>query len=162
MPDQSHEPAQIMEQLAASRPALRRAAVLCGRALRRRCPACGRGRLFRGWTQMVRRCPTCGLVLERGEVDYFIGAYMLNLIIAELIVVAAMLVVLFVTWPRVPWTGMLWAIVILTVPAVYATYPYSRSLWLALDLLFRPPEPRDFAPEAEVVSFEELQRRRQS
>ncbi len=109
---------------------------------------------------MVRRCPTCGLLLERGEVDYFIGAYMLNLIIAELIVVAAMLAVLFLTWPRVPWTGMLWAIAILTVPAVYATYPYSRSLWLALDLLFRPPERRDFAPDAEVVSFEELQRRR--
>ena len=89
---------------------------------------------------MLRRCPSCGLVLERGEVDYFIGAYMLNLIIAELVVVALMLVVLFVTWPRVPWTGMLWAIVVLTAPAVYATYPYSRSTWLALDLLFRPPE----------------------
>ncbi|HEX9105981.1 MAG TPA: DUF983 domain-containing protein [Longimicrobiales bacterium] len=150
----------LIQQLSGSRPLTRRAALLCGRALRRRCPVCGRGRLFRGWTSLRRRCDVCGLILERGEVDYFIGAYMLNLIIAELIVVALMLIVLAVTWPRVPWTGMLWGIVILTVPAVYATYPYSRSLWLALDLLFRPPEPADFAPDAEVLPSEQAERRR--
>ncbi len=109
---------------------------------------------------MRRRCTSCGLVLERGEEDYFIGAYLVNLIIAELIVVALMLIVLAVTWPRVPWTGMLWGIVILTIPAVYATYPYSRSLWLALDLLFRPPEPADFAPDADVLPIEEAGRNR--
>ncbi len=153
------DPAQLMARLA-SRSALGRTATLCGRALRRRCPVCGQGRLFHGWIHMLRRCPVCGLILERGEVDYFIGAYMLNLIIAELIVVALMLVVLFLTWPLVPWTGMLWAIVVLTVPAVYATYPYARSIWLAVDLLFRPPEARDFTPDADVVPFDELQRRR--
>lgn len=109
---------------------------------------------------MRRRCPSCGLILERGESDYFVGAYMLNLIIAELIIVGAMVVVLFVTWPTVPWTVMLWSLAGLTIPAAYATYPYSRSIWLALDLLFRPPEPADFAPDAEVVPFERLERRR--
>ncbi len=128
---------------------------LTGRALRLRCPHCGRGRLFERWVRMRRRCDVCGLILERGEEDYFIGAYMLNLIIAELIVVAAMLVVLLATWPAVPWQTMLWAIVILTIPAVVFTYPFSRSLWLAIDLLFRPPEPRDFAPDADVIALDE-------
>ncbi len=128
---------------------------LIGRALRLRCPHCGRGRLFDRWVRLRRRCDVCGLILERGEADYFIGAYMVNLIIAELIIVAAMLVVLLATWPAVPWQGMLWAIVLLTIPAVVFTYPFSRSLWLAIDLLFRPAEPRDFAPDAEVISLDE-------
>lgn len=134
---------------------LARALRLTGRALRLRCPQCGRGRLFERWVHMRRRCDACGLILERGEEDYFIGAYMVNLIIAELIVIAAMLVVLLATWPAVPWQGMLWAIVVLTIPAVVFTYPFSRSLWLALDLLFRPPEPRDFAPDAEVIPLDQ-------
>ncbi len=75
---------------------------LTGRALRLRCPHCGRGKLFDRWLQMRRRCDRCGLVLERGEEDYFIGAYMLNLIIAELIVVAIMLLVLLATRPPSP------------------------------------------------------------
>ncbi|HEX9107986.1 MAG TPA: DUF983 domain-containing protein, partial [Longimicrobiales bacterium] len=87
---------------------------LAGRALRLRCPVCGRGRLFDGWTHLRTRCVSCGLILERGEEDYFIGAYLLNLIVAELIVVALMLIVLFATWPSVPWQGMLWGIVALT------------------------------------------------
>ena len=131
---------------------------MAGRALRLRCPVCGRGRLFERWLHMRRRCASCGLVLGRGEEDYFIGAYLLNLIIAELIVVALMLIVLFATWPSVPWQGMLWGIVALTIPAVILTYPFSRSLWLAIDLVFRPPEPSDFAPGAEVIDIEERRR----
>ncbi len=132
-----------------------RAFRLCGRALRLRCPHCGRGKLFDRWVRMRRRCHRCGLILERGEADYFIGAYLVNLIIAELIVVAAMLVVLVATWPAVPWQTMLWAIVFLTIPAVVCTYPFSRSLWLAIDLVFRPPEARDFAPDADVIALHE-------
>ncbi len=131
---------------------------MLGHAVRLRCPVCGHGKLFDRWTHMKRRCTHCGLILERGEEDYFIGAYLLNLIIAELIVVALMLIVLFATWPNVPWQGMLWGIVALTIPAVVLTYPFSRSLWLAIDLVFRPPEPADFAPEAEVIDIERLRR----
>jgi uncharacterized protein (DUF983 family) len=40
-----------------------------GRGLRKRCPHCGRGRLFaRGWTH-VERCSHCGLVYERNPGD---------------------------------------------------------------------------------------------
>lgn len=133
---------------------------MIGRAFRLRCPVCGRGRMFDRWTHMRGRCDSCGLILERGEQDYFIGAYLLNLIIAELVVVAAMLVVLFLTWPAVPWGWMLWGIVGLTIPAAWVTYPFSRSLWLAVDLVFRPPEEEDFAPEVEVIDLEEARRRR--
>ncbi len=119
---------------------------LLGRALRLRCPHCGRGHMFFSWLKMRTRCPYCGLLLERGESDYFIGAYLINLIIAELIVVTLMLVFTVASWPSVPWRFVLWAIIAITIPAVVVTYPFSRSLWLAVDLLFRPAEPQDFHP----------------
>lgn len=129
----------------------RRAAVLTGRALRLRCPHCGRGKAFHSWLQMRRRCPACGLLLERGEEDYFIGAYVLNLVIAELIAVAGMLVLILATWPKVPWSAITWVLMVLTIPCVILTYPLSRTLWLAADLLFRAPEASDFRPDADVV-----------
>ncbi len=115
-----------------------------GRALRLRCPNCGQGRLFSSWLRMVGRCGVCGLLYERGEHDAFIGAYMLNLIIAELYVALLMLVLILATWPAVPWHLLPWGIALLTIPAVVATYPFSRSLWLGIDLIFRPADPADF------------------
>ena len=39
-----------------------------GRGLRKRCPHCGKGRLFSGWSHL-ERCSTCGLVFERNPGD---------------------------------------------------------------------------------------------
>src|SRR5260221_263197 len=38
------------------------------RALRKRCPHCGEGPLFSGWSQL-ERCSTCGLVFARNPGD---------------------------------------------------------------------------------------------
>jgi uncharacterized protein (DUF983 family) len=35
----------------------------------RRCPHCGVGRLFSGWSTHLERCATCGLVYERNPGD---------------------------------------------------------------------------------------------
>src|SRR5262249_54898084 len=58
--------------LAAPRPA-----VVLGRALRLRCPRCGRTRLFAGWFRMRDTCAACGLRYER-EQGYFVGAIYVN------------------------------------------------------------------------------------
>ncbi len=39
--------------------------------LRRRCPACGRGRAFRGYLAQVEACACCGLRLARIRADDF-------------------------------------------------------------------------------------------
>jgi uncharacterized protein (DUF983 family) len=38
------------------------------RGLRKRCPHCGRGRLFSGWSH-IERCSVCGLIFERNPGD---------------------------------------------------------------------------------------------
>jgi uncharacterized protein (DUF983 family) len=115
------------------------------RALRLRCPACGNGKMFRQWIHQRDHCDSCGFRFDRNEKDYFIGAYTINLIVSELIVVAAMVGVILITWPDVPWDRMKWTIIACMIPAPFITYPFSKSLWLAVDLTFQPPKPSEYA-----------------
>ena len=117
---------------------------LLGRALLLRCPNCGGGRLFEGFLKMKPRCPTCGLLLERGESDYFLGGYTLNLIAVEVLLALGFLVVVIVTWPNPPWDGLMWGGVVLSVLGAVFCYPFAKTTWLAVDLVFRPPHREDF------------------
>ena len=115
-------------------------------AFKLRCPNCGEGKLNKTWLKVNPACASCRLKFDRGEHDYFIGAYTLNLIGAELIVVAAILAGLIGTWPHVPWDALMWSLLPLAIIAPLATLPFARAVWLALDLQFRPAEPADFEP----------------
>jgi uncharacterized protein (DUF983 family) len=119
--------------------------VSLGRALRLRCPVCGRGALFRGFFQPRERCPACGFRLEREE-GYYLGAMLLNVLVAELLFVVGFAIALVRTWPNPPWT--LLTVVLMAGVALLPIllYPFSRSVWLALDLMVQPPRAEEFAP----------------
>lgn len=117
---------------------------MLGRAVRRRCPLCGAAGLFNGWVSPRDSCPRCQLKLDRGEGDFFLGAYVLNFIAAELLLVGFLLLAVLLTWPDVPWDLLLWVGAPLMVLGPIVFYPFSRTLWLALDLGMRPPGPYDF------------------
>ncbi len=117
---------------------LRRAAMLCGRALRRRCPSCGKGAMWSGWTRLRPACSVCGLKFDRGESDFFIGAYLFNLIAAELAFAVVFVALVIATWPNPPWTALTWGAVAGTLLTPVLFYPYTHGIWLAIDLLFRP------------------------
>ena len=68
------------------------------RAVRLRCPHCGARGFRRGWIDTVACCSRCGLRLDRGESDYFLGAYTINLVAALLLAVG--LAVLALTHPE--------------------------------------------------------------
>jgi uncharacterized protein (DUF983 family) len=108
-----------------------------GRALLLRCPNCGGGRVRSG-IDLVADCPTCGHHFERHE-GYWLGAVMLN----TAAVIGAFLVVfvggMVITWPDVPWTGLLIATV--TVAALFPVlfHPWSKTLWVAMELTAHPP-----------------------
>lgn len=116
-----------------------------GWSLARRCPDCGSRNVFRTYLQQRERCPGCGLRLDRGERDFFIGAYTINLIVAEMLVFFGGIAALRLTWPDVPWDGLMYGLAALMIIAPIVLYPVSRQLWLATDLIFRPSEPADFA-----------------
>jgi hypothetical protein len=69
---------------------------------------------------------------------------MFNIVAAELIFAAIFLAIVVLTWPTPPWDLLLYGgiLLMLVVPAVF--YPFSKTLFLAFDLTFRPPMPEDF------------------
>lgn len=115
------------------------------RALRLRCPQCGRGRVIRSWFSLRDACAECGLRFERDEAEeYWLGAYTLNFIVTELVFALFLAVILFATWPNPPWTTIIWVGVIQMCLTPILFYPFSKAVWLAIDLIFRPAGPADF------------------
>jgi uncharacterized protein (DUF983 family) len=112
-----------------------------GRALRLRCPHCGRGKLFSSWFRMRPRCPVCGLKVERGEEGYQVGSYMFNIVAAELVFAAVFVGIVLLTWPSPPWSLLEYGGIALMVIAPFVFFPFSKTLFLAFDLLFRPAAP---------------------
>jgi uncharacterized protein (DUF983 family) len=109
-----------------------------------RCPNCGGRPIFSRWFAMRERCPVCRMRFARGEEGYIVGAYMFNMVAAELIFAAIFLAILLYTWPEPPWNLLLYGGVALMVIVPFLFYPFSKTLFLAFDLLFRPPAPEDF------------------
>jgi uncharacterized protein (DUF983 family) len=117
---------------------------MLGRAVLLRCPACGGGPVFLRWFRMAPSCPSCGLRFTRGEPGYWLGAYFINLVAAETIFSLLLGGILWWTWPNPPWGALVWELGIAMVLAPVAVYPFSHTLFLAVDLLFRPPAPEDY------------------
>ncbi|MEO6878871.1 MAG: DUF983 domain-containing protein [Gemmatimonadaceae bacterium] len=114
------------------------------RALLLRCPRCGGKGVLRSWLKMKEHCPTCGLVLERGEsADFWMGAYVFNLAIGEVIAIGVPILWMILSAPQQPWTQIEIVAIILCIGLPFAFFPISRTLWLAWDLSFRPSEPGD-------------------
>lgn len=116
-----------------------------GRALGLRCPNCGGEPIFRSWFRMRPYCPACGIPLERGESGYQVGSYMFNIIASELIFAIVFIVVLIATWPDPPWNLLQYGGIALMVLAPFLLYPFSKTLFLAFDLLFRPATPEELS-----------------
>ena len=108
------------------------------RAIRLRCPNCGARGLFSSWFRMLPNCPVCGIATERGEDGYVVGAYMFNIMAAELFWVGLAVVVVLLTWPEPPWNLLLVGGGILMIGLPFLFYPFSKTIFLAFDLLFRP------------------------
>lgn len=117
----------------------RRAAIL-------HCPRCGGRGILATWFRLAGHCPRCGLALERGEKsDFWIGAYVFNLAFGELLAIGIPIVWIIMTWPNPSWgrVQILAAVLCVLLPILF--FPFSRTLWLAWDLSFRPTEPGDHA-----------------
>lgn len=122
------------------------------RGVAKRCPRCGGGGIYDSWFRMKERCPSCGYLFER-EPGFFVGAYLINFAIAEgFLFVLAMG---FVAWKsNNPDAGVTIPIaigVVLAVVGPLVCYPYSRTIWSALDLLMTPLEVREIVEAADAI-----------
>lgn len=127
---------------------LPRARTLFSRALRLRCPVCGGRPVLLSWFTVAPSCPECGLHMDRDEPGYWIGSYTINLFATEGVFALALAAGLLLSWPGVPWTALIVGCAGLAIVVPVLLFPYSKLLYLAVDLAFRPPEPADLeSPE---------------
>ena len=122
---------------------LEKIAILFGRALLLRCPACGQTGLFGTVYTLKETCPGCGLLLQREGDGYELGSVIVNLLVAELAWAVTFAATLYATWPNPPWTLLQWGSAAMMVALPLLFLRHARVLSLALDLLLRPPERRE-------------------
>ena len=68
---------------------------------------------------------------------------LVNLLMAELLFFVSFVSGILLTWPNVPWDAFTYggAAAMLFLPALL--YPFSKVLWLAVDVLVRPVAPSE-------------------
>lgn len=89
---------------------------------------------------MVERCPRCDLRFERIE-GHMAGALGVNTVVSILVVFAVGVSGFVITFPELPLLPLVATIT--TVATVFPIffYPFSKTLWTAIDLRIRPPSP---------------------
>jgi len=103
-------------------------------ALRRRCPWCGGGNIFQSWFELAPHCPTCGYRFEREE-GYTVGAMIVIMGLIEIAFGVLLVLGIALTYPDVPWTGLLVVGLTLMIVVPLVGYPLAKLLWIAIDLL---------------------------
>ncbi len=112
---------------------------LLRRGLTRRCAVCGQGGLFRRWFSMIDHCPRCGFRFERRE-GQFIGAVGMNTVVSGATLLAVMVISLLVALPDPEVAPILIPTVAVGVVVPVFFYPFSKTLWNAVDLALQPLE----------------------
>jgi uncharacterized protein (DUF983 family) len=106
----------------------------------KRCGVCGQGHLFRRWFWMKERCPRCGLKFERIE-GHWTGDIGVNTIVSFGALLVVLLGGFLLTWPDPPIGPLIGAAVFTALFMPLFFLPYSKTVWLAADLMMRPLEP---------------------
>jgi uncharacterized protein (DUF983 family) len=124
---------------------------MVGRALLRRCPRCGGKGWFRGWFHRLERCRTCGFKYER-QVGFMLGAMTINIIVTFGCLAAVLVIGSIVTYPDVPVPPLVVLSIAIGVIVPLAFYPFSYTLWAAVELQMKPLDATEAADAARSVA----------
>jgi uncharacterized protein (DUF983 family) len=109
--------------------------IIAFRALTLRCPHCGARGVLRHWFAMKEHCPACGHSLAAGN---RVGANLLNLCAAELVLAIVLVVIVSRSWPNPPYNLLQYLAPALMVLMPLLFYPFSKLLFVAIDLAMYP------------------------
>jgi uncharacterized protein (DUF983 family) len=122
-----------------------------GRGLSKRCPHCGIGPLFSGWSHHLDRCSVCGLVYERNPGDTWAFT-----IIGDRLPVAVIIALIYFGYGRTYRILGLITFAALSVLLVW-TAPNRWGAGIALHYLsrFYWPDPQDPVPALSTTAHHE-------
>jgi len=87
---------------------------------------------------MADACPRCGLVFEQEE-GYWTGALTLNTMVTLILFSIAIGAGVAIFWPDTPVVPLVLAGTVAGVIFPIFFYPYSKTIWVATDLVFFNP-----------------------
>jgi uncharacterized protein (DUF983 family) len=125
---------------------------MLARALVLRCPHCGARRTFlAGWFRRHDRCRTCGIRWRREE-GFELGAVTINTVLTFGSIVVVMAAVVIATVPDVPGLPLVGALAGVALLMPVLVYPFTYTLWLAVDLRVHPPDAQELAEASLAVA----------
>ncbi len=126
---------------------------MVARGIVRHCPRCGAGHLFSSWFRMKPRCPGCGMKFEREE-GFWLGGYVINVALGEasILVLLAVLIGMEANQAAINAVLFLGIGAFLAVSGPLIAFPYSRTIWSAIDQIMRPLAPRRRSPRPRARS----------
>src|SRR5687768_5836540 len=131
-----------------------------GRGLTLRCAWCGSWRTFiRGWFRRYQRCRTCGIKWRR-EVGFELGAVTVNTIITFGALTVFMVIGFVLTVPDVPVLPFVLGLMAVGLLMPIIIYPFTYTIWLAIDLTMHPPDAAELADAREAAADTAPQRER--
>jgi len=122
-----------------------------GRAAFLKCPHCGSRRTFiRRWFGRYERCRTCGIRWNR-EQGTELGAIALNCALTFLALAVGMVIAFVATSPDFPVFAMTVGFMGGAIVLPLLLYPFTNTLWLAVDLAAHKPEDKELAEAADAI-----------
>ncbi len=107
-----------------------------GRAIRRKCPYCGGGDIFKNYFTLKERCPHCDTLFEYEE-GFFLGSYVFNIGFTEIIAVATVVWLIVVSGLSVLEMQIYGAALVIALPVLF--YPFALLMWIAFDTSVHDP-----------------------
>lgn len=77
-----------------------------------------------------------------------LGAASISAILVLGTLVTGLAVAMVATWPDVPYVWLFVGLAVAAAVLPVLAYPMTYTIWQAMDLMMRPPEPGDGTPEA--------------
>jgi uncharacterized protein (DUF983 family) len=108
---------------------VRRAIAIIFHGARRRCPRCGRGRLFDGWYTLRPQCAECGLNFDAVQDNTWAFMYVTTAMLTGVIIVA-----LFFLAPRVVLTGQIF-VGLAALALIVGTIPRRKGVAMAVEFI---------------------------
>ncbi len=119
---------------------------MLARGALRRCPWCGdRRAFFTGWFAKRDDCRRCGTPWRRGYEGFELGALATNTVVTFALIVVSASVAMVATAPDFAVVPIVVGLVIGAAVVPVLLYPVSYTVWQAIDLAMRPPEPDEVA-----------------
>jgi uncharacterized protein (DUF983 family) len=123
------------------------------RAVRLRCAWCGsRHGILRGWFHHQDACQNCGLSVQRGQEGFELGAASINAILTLGAIIAAAAISIAITYPEVAAAPLIVVLGIVAVVLPILLYPFTYTIWFAIELLMERPSPQELARASERIA----------